>query len=111
MVCLPIPPRRQGAKPVGFYSIRLRVPPLSEVVTRLAGPYFGIWSDFAGAVFGATGAVAGAAGAAPEGADPGICEAGEGMSVGAAGADGTPCGTVPMTPPVSDAGRLTAVPV
>ena len=53
------------------------------------------------------GAAAGAAGALPAGAEPGICDAGDGMS---AGAEGVPCGT-DITPPASGAGRRTAVPV
>ena len=112
MVCLPIPPRRQGAKPLGFYSIHSRLPPLPEEVTRVDRAYFGIWSDLAGAgAAGASGAAAGAAGAVAAGADPGICEAGDGMSFGALGAEGAPCGAVPITPPPSEAGRFTAVPL
>ena len=117
MVCLPIPPRRQGAKPEEFYSIHQSIEELARVAKR-ASAGFAILSRYFGtsAGFGAVGTAGGEDGAGTEvGADPcgGVVDGepcgadGTGMSFGtlpAAGADSiTP-------PPPPAAGRLTVVP-
>src|SRR5215470_16895228 len=103
MVCLPIPPRRRGAKPEGFYSIRSALLGLAPRIR--ADCYFGMSAGLGGVPGAGTAGAVGALGAESllRGAT------GTGMSLGAVLA-GAGAGMLSITPPPLVAGRLTAVP-
>ena len=103
------PPPPQDGVSTNSTTWAVEIPQDSTEVAR----YFGMSRGLAGGFEVAGGAVTGAGttGAAFGAVFCGACPLDAGTSLGAAEDAGGVAGTVPMTPPVSDAGRIDSVPV